>query len=44
LVARDERLERMVVAAPDERDQALVGLQAQQRRAPVEAGGAGGVV
>ena len=44
LVARDESLEGMVVAAPDERDQALVGLQAQQRRAPMHAGHAGWVV
>ena len=41
LVARDERLEGVVVAAPDQRDQALVGLQAQQGRATVEAGDAG---
>jgi hypothetical protein len=41
LVARDEGLEGVVVPAPDERDQALVGLQAQQWRAPVEAGRAG---
>ena len=44
LVARHERLEGMVVAAPDERDQALVGLQPQQRRAPVHAGDAGWVM
>jgi hypothetical protein len=31
LVAADERLERAVVAAPDEGDEPLVGLQAQQR-------------
>jgi hypothetical protein len=31
----------VMVAAPDQRDQPLVGLQAQQRRATVEAGGAG---
>ena len=37
LVARDERLEGGVVAAAHERDQPLVGLQAQQRRAAVEA-------
>jgi hypothetical protein len=33
----------VVVATPDERDQPLVGLQAQQGRAPVNAGGAGWV-
>ena len=44
LVARDQRLEGGVVAAPDERDQALVGLQAQQRRAAVHAGHAGWVM
>ena len=44
LVAGDQRLEGVVVAAPDERDQALVRLQAQQRRAPVQAGYAGWVV
>ena len=31
LVAADERLERAVVAAPDEDDEPLVGLQAKQR-------------
>jgi hypothetical protein len=41
LVAGDQRLERMLVAAPDERDQALVGLQPQQRRAPMKSGYAG---
>ena len=41
LVAGDQRLERVLVPAPDERDQALVGLQAQQRRAPMYAGYAG---
>ena len=41
LVAGDERLERVLVAAPDERDQALVGLQPQKRRAPMESGYAG---
>jgi hypothetical protein len=35
LVTPDERLERVVVAAADEGDQPLVGLQPQQRRAPV---------
>jgi hypothetical protein len=34
LVARDQRLEGMRVATADKRDQALVGLQPQQRRAP----------
>ena len=37
VVARHEHLERGRVAAPDQRDQALVGLEPQQRRAPVEA-------
>ena len=41
LVAGDQRLEGVVVAAPDQRDEALVGLQAKQRRAAVESGGAG---
>ena len=41
LVARHQRLEGVVVPAPDQRDEPLVGLQAQQRRATVEAGGAG---
>jgi hypothetical protein len=31
----------VVVAAADERDQALVGLQPEQRRAPVQSGRAG---
>ena len=44
LIAGDQRLERVVVAAPHERDQAVVRLQAQQRRAPVHAGYAGWVV
>jgi hypothetical protein len=34
----------VVVAAAHERDQALVGLQPQQRRASVHAGDAGGVM
>ena len=41
LVARDERLERVMVAAPDEGDQPLVRLETEQRRAPVPAGDAG---
>ena len=44
LVAGDERLERVLVAAPDERDQALVGLQPQQRRASMESGYGAGLV
>jgi hypothetical protein len=44
LVAGDQRLERMVVPAPDESDQPLVRLQAQQRRAAVHAGDAGWVL
>ena len=36
LVAAHERLEGVLVAASDERDQALVGLQPQQRRASME--------
>jgi hypothetical protein len=31
----------VMVAAPDQRDQPFVGLQAQQRRAAVKAGGTG---
>ena len=38
LVAADERLEGAVVAAPDERDEPLVRLETEQRRAPVEPG------
>jgi hypothetical protein len=41
LVARHQRLERVMVAAADQRDEPLVGLQAQQRRATVETGYAG---
>ena len=41
LVARHQRLERVVVALPRERDQPLVRLQPEQRRTAVEAGGAG---
>jgi hypothetical protein len=41
LVAGDERLEGVVVPAPDQGDQALVRLQAEQRRAAVDAGDAG---
>jgi hypothetical protein len=41
LVAGDQRLEGVMVPAPDERDEPLVGLQAQQRRATVKAGSAG---
>ena len=41
LVAGDERLEGGLVAAPDERDEPLVRLQSEQRRASVKAGGAG---
>ena len=37
LVAGDEHLERRRVASADERDQPLVGLQAEQRRAGVQA-------
>ena len=37
LVARAEHLEGGVLAAAGERDQALVGLQAQQRRRPAQA-------
>ena len=37
LVARAERLEGGVLAAAGERDQALVGLQAQQRRRAAQA-------
>jgi hypothetical protein len=44
LVAGHERLEGVRAPAPHERDQALVGLQAQQRRAPVDPGKAGGVL
>ena len=36
LVARDQRLEGRMVALADERDEALVRLQAQQRRGPTE--------
>ena len=38
LIARHQRLEGAVVAAPDQGDEALIGLQAQQRRAAVKAG------
>ena len=41
LVAGDERLEGSLIPAPDERDEPLVGLQSEQRRASVKAGGAG---
>ena len=41
LVARKEHLERCRVAATDERDQALVGLQPEQGRAPVKSETAG---
>ena len=41
LVAGDQRLEGVMVPAPDQRDEPLVRLQAQQRRTSVEAGGAG---
>ena len=44
LVAGHQRLEGMVVPPPDQGDEPLVRLQAQQRRASVEAGDAGGVV
>ena len=43
LVARAERLEGGVLAAPRERDQALVGLQAQQRRRPAQGGRCAGM-
>jgi hypothetical protein len=43
LVAGDERLERGVVAAPDEHDEPLVGLQSQQRRRTTQADGDGGL-
>jgi hypothetical protein len=36
LIAGDESLEGLVVAAPDERYKPLVGLEAQQRRSPRE--------
>ena len=42
LVARDERLVGGLVAASGQRDEALVGLQPQERRGPTEAVGAGG--
>ncbi len=41
LVARHQCLEGMVVAPPDQRDETLVRLQAQERRTTVEAGSAG---
>ena len=41
LVAAHQGLEGVVVAAPDERDQALVALQAKEGRAPMKAGDAG---
>src|SRR5204862_7960136 len=37
-VAREENLEGGVVAVPEKADQALVGLQAKQRRPPAEHG------
>ena len=44
LVAGHQRLEGVLVAAPDQRDQALVGLQPQQRRASMEPGCGAGVM
>jgi hypothetical protein len=41
LVARDQRLERVMVSPPDQRDEPLVRLQAKQRRTAVESGGTG---
>jgi len=41
LVAADQRLEGMVVAPADERDQPLVALQPEQGLAPVMAGDPG---
>jgi hypothetical protein len=43
LVAADQRLEGVVVAAPDQPDQAFVALEPQQRRARMSAGQAAGV-
>jgi hypothetical protein len=41
LIAGHQRLEGVVVPAPDQRDEPLVRLQAQERRTTVEAGSAG---
>jgi hypothetical protein len=41
LVALDERLEGPVVTPPGERDQALVRLKTEERRAPGESGQSG---
>ena len=41
LVAGHQRLEGVMIAPPDQRDEPFVGLQPQQGRATVDAGDAG---